>query len=500
MTIEEIEARRWDLQAEMDGGKSIEQRRLMGQFSTPHELSMSIVAETLPFLRDASHALRMLEPSMGLGSFVSSALALLSGRLDDICGYELDGDFHAAAVRLWKGFPVRPIWGDFTKVSPEAAYDVVFSNPPYVRHHAIESREKLRLQSLVETAVGIHVSGLSGLYCHFMLLSSLWMKPSAVGVWLIPSEWMSVNYGVALRTFLTHKVRALRIHRFDSEDVRFSDALVSSCVVWFRNEPPVDEKILFTYGADISKPTRHERIDLSDLRAAKKWPPVGLSVPKGSKTLGEYFDIRRGIATGDNGYFVLQEDDVKRRKIPMRYLRPMLPSPRHLTVDHVTTDPNGIPSNARRQFLFDCTGCNLAELPATVRAYLEEGANTAGKKKLCSSRTVWYAQEQRKPTRFLCSYMGRGDGTSSPVRFIFNDSDAIAANSFLMLYPKADLKAILDENPKSAEEVWRLMAEIPSADITASGRSYGGGLYKVEPRELANVPCIGLSNWIARRR
>ena len=495
MTVEAVEKLRQRLQAEIDARKSIDSRRNMGQFATPHGLSRQIVSETVQYFSKKQHSLRVLETSMGIGSFVSSALIVMPKQIQEICGYELDADFYDAAARIWEGHPVKPVRGDFTKATPEAAYDAIFSNPPYVRHHAIGASEKLRLQRLVHDSLGIRISGLAGLYCHFMLLSYQWMRSGAVGAWLIPSEWMSVNYGSAIREFLTCKVKTLRIHRFDSEDVRFSDALVSSCVVWFKKVNPDNEPIRFTFGSDIERPETERYFRVADLLGADKWPPQR-EKRRAESRLGDYFVVRRGIATGDNGYFVLSEDDVRRRQIPMRFLKPMLPSPRYLTVDRVTADALGVPTNARRQFLFDCTGFSDRDFPVSVRDYLEMGALTTGKKKLCSSRAVWYEQEQRQPTRFLCSYMGRGDGKTSPVRFILNDSKAIVANSFLMLYPRDELKDILAADIGSEESVWRILKDIPPADIKACGRSYGGGLYKVEPKELANVPCAALADWI----
>lgn len=495
MTIDEIEKLRQQLQEKIDASKDIDSRRKMGQFSTPHVLSRQIVSETSPYLKGRGRKLRMLETSMGIGSFVASTMMVMSGRIKEICGYELDADFYDAAAKIWDGQPVNVVHEDFTKAKPNPIYDFVISNPPYVRHHALGAAEKVRLQKYVHDALGIRISGLAGLYCHFMLLSYLWMKPGAVGAWLIPSEWMTVNYGSALREFLTRKVRILRIHRFDAEDVRFSDALVSSCVVWFKKVNPVDEEVRFTFGPDIENPARESHVRLANLCESNKWPPQNRRQSTVSK-LGEHFVIRRGIATGDNSYFVLPEEAAKKLQIPKRFLKPMLPSPRYLTVDRVMSDAQGVPSNAIRQFLFDCTGVSESDLPDAVRHYLEFGANTTGKKKLCSSRNVWYEQEQRQPTHFLCSYMGRGDGIASPVRFILNDSKAIAANSFLMLYPKDSLKEILMTSKGSEEEVWRILAGIPPSDIKACGRSYGGGLYKVEPKELANVPCGALSDWI----
>lgn len=497
MRVAETELRRLKVQDAIDASKTIEDRRLMGQFATPGKLAREIVDSSVAYLPRGNSKLTMLEPSMGSGAFVSAALKTMGSRMSRIRGYELDADFYRAASDLWKSFPVDPIHEDFTRATPKAIFDFVVANPPYVRHHGLKPGEKRRLQELVRTQHGIDISGLAGLYCYFLLLSKAWMKPNAVGAWLIPSEWMSVNYGKALRRFLTDKVRLLRVHRFDVSDVRFSDALVSSCVVWFRNAAPDGAKVEFTYGANLNRPDRREVLDVSVLCPDEKWPPrTADDVSTETWKIGDFFNIRRGIATGDNAFFVLTERDVVEKKIPTRFLRPILPSPRHLKVDHVEADECGLPANAERRFLLDCTGYAKEDLPLPVRTYIESGETTTAQRNLCSSRPVWYDQEQRIPAPFLCSYMGRGDAHSAPIRFILNDTKAIVSNSFLMLYPKSQLAKKLSADPSTAEQVWRMLLAIPREHIVSAGRSYGGGLQKVEPRELALVPCAELYDWL----
>ena len=97
MTIEALESRRQRRQVEIDSSKDIESRRVMGQFATPHDLSYQIVSETLPFLSRKRTPLRMLETSMGIGSFVSSVFMIMPERLEGVCGYELDDDFYKEA-------------------------------------------------------------------------------------------------------------------------------------------------------------------------------------------------------------------------------------------------------------------------------------------------------------------------------------------------------------------------------------------------------------------
>lgn len=499
MKAAEVEKARFEAQRTIDAGKTLASRRALGQFATPPGLAAEIAAETAPFLSwsRGSAPVSMLEPSAGTGAFLSAFLSNPEIRIEAVEAVECDPDFHDAGKRLWRGFPCRYRLADFTRLAPDRLHDLVVANPPYVRHHGIEPADKKRLAERVKAETGIAVSGLAGLYCHFLLLSLKWMKPGAVGVWLVPSEWMSVNYGSALRRFFTQRVRLLRVHRFDASDIRFSDALVSSCVVWFANESPGNETE-FSGGPDLAHPSERRTVSLEALRRSDKWPPPA-DAEDGSGTepprVKDFFTIRRGIATGDNSFFVLSEEQAAERNLSPAYLKPILPSPRNLKTDRVESDSRGVPSNAPRLFLFDCTGADPSTLPAPDRRYLASGEQTTGRKKLCASRPRWFDQEQRRPACILCSYMGRGSGAGAPVRFILNESSAIAANSFLLLYAKGGLERRLADHPEEREEVWRMLRAIPAEEFRRAGRSYGGGLQKMEPRELGNLVCRDLGNW-----
>ena len=495
VTLTETEEVRERLQEELDASKNIDTRRLLGQFATPPILANEIVETTLPFLSPES-GLKILEPSAGTGSFISACLQNFGERVSSVTALEFDRDFFKAGKRLWASFPVEYRNVDFTTTEPDVLFDLVVANPPYVRHHGLETERKRQLQQSVLSETGITISGLAGLYCHFMLLSLKWMKPGALGVWLIPAEWMSVNYGEAVRSFLSRNVRLLRIHRFDSHDVRFSDALVSSCVVWFRNDSP-GESAAFTHGMSLRRPDSSTIISLSHLGIKNKWPPPEASDrPLPKARLKDFFTIRRGIATGDNTFFVLSESEVEARQLAPEFLKPILPSPRYLKTDHVLSDDQGLPLNTPRLFLLDCTGQKLETLPSEVRDYLHEGEKTTAAKKLCAARKNWFDQEQRLPAPFLCSYMGRGNGVDAPVRFILNESKAIATNSFLMLYPKASLRVLLQTHPENLSHVWNLLREIPAEEFRRTGRCYGGGLQKMEPRELGELDCSHLLEWL----
>ena len=77
--------------------------------------------------------------------------------------------------------------------------NLILANPPYVRHHHLSREDKERLRTLITRLNGVEVNGLAGLYVYFVLLATAWMEDSGYAAWLIPSEFMDVNYGQALK-------------------------------------------------------------------------------------------------------------------------------------------------------------------------------------------------------------------------------------------------------------------------------------------------------------
>jgi hypothetical protein len=122
--------------------------------------------------------------------------------------------------------------------------------------------------------------------------------------------------------------------------------------------------------------------------------------------------------------------------------------------------------------------------------YLEQGKQRRiDEGYLASHRFPWYSQEQRGPAPFVCTYMGRTSAAKGgkPFRFIWNKSQATAANVYLMLYPKGILRERLAKNPGLHHKVFDTLCRITGEMFLSESRVYGGGLHKLEPKELARV-------------
>lgn len=489
MNIDLVESARLTFQDSLDSAKSPLDRNRLGQFATPPALSQAIVAETLRLL-PRKRRIRFLEPALGTGSFYSALLSAAPNRIDSALGFEIDDAFADVAKRLWQGTGIEVFNQDFlTAGVPAERPNLLVCNPPYVRHHHIDSAEKRRLHDLVAERCGVEVSGLTGLYGYFMLIGNNWLADGGVAVWLVPSEFLEVNYGRAIKGALMSDT-ILRVHRYAPEEVQFSDALVTSVVLWVRRGSPAPgHEVQFTYGADLRNPTRSYAVPQASLNPATKWTryfSAPQEEPSDGPTIGDHFRIRRGVATGGNDYFVRTRDEFERLGVPECFLKPVLPSPRHLKQTRILSREDGYPDLPEQLAIFSCNLPEdelLAKHPRVwefVKSGVEAGVSSGY---LCRHRDPWYSQEHRDPSPLLCTYMGR-----SAFRFICNESKAIATNVYLMLYPQGALASALQARPELLSRVWERLSTINADTIAQSGRVYGGGLKKLEPKELEGLP------------
>jgi adenine-specific DNA-methyltransferase len=488
--------------------KTQTERNKLGQFATPTVLATDILRYAAALV-PASQRIRFLDPAFGTGSFYSALLRSFPlSQIAEARGYEVDGHYGEEAKSLWAGTPLELSILDFTRASSpttdEDRANLLICNPPYVRHHHLSVEQKQRLQKLARRVTGVRLSGLAGLYTYFLLISHEWMVEGGLAGWLIPSEFMDVNYGKQLKLYLLQNVTLLHIHRFSPDEVQFGDALVSSAVVWFKKEePPAGHQIKFSYGGTLARPEHLGLVPTSALRQAAKWTrfpkmpdsKLPVSTPGASSNrhrLSDFFTIKRGLATGANKFFILTPEQISEHGLPDEFLVPILPSPRYLVSDEIEADDEGNPVVSPQLFLL---ACSLPESIVRTRypslwRYLQVGVlRGIDKRYLCRHRSPWYSQEARSASPLLCTYMGRRISEDrKPFRFILNHSRATASNVYLLLYPKPPLAQELEGDPELLRAVWQAVSKIPSSVLIGEGRVYGGGLYKIEPNELANAP------------
>ena len=502
--LTELEKRRLILQNQLDAEKDAFERNRMGQFATPAWLAADMLRHG-KMLFDKEQNVRFLDPALGTGAFYSALLQIFtSAQSLQRPGMKLI--LITAIRRMNYGMKLGLIF--ISKILLQLQHQrmaissiFLFVILPYVRHHHIGNDDKRRLQLNVKDACGAEISGLAGLYCYFLGLSHPWMTDGGLAGWLIPSEFMDVNYGRSIKRYLLDEVTLLHIHRFDPKESQFRDALVSSAVVWIRNKRPrPGHGVRFTFGGTLAQPELDRVVPLEELCRESKWtryPQQENNTRTDGPVLSDFFRIKRGLVTGKNSFFILTGHEIERRGLPFEAFKPILPSPRYLTNDEIQCDRKGNPLLERRLFLLDppWTEVEIEKEHPALWLYLEEGKNAGiATHYICRHRAPWYRQENRPPAPFVCTYLGRGDReTGRTFRFLLNNSQATAANVYLMLYPQEPVANMMRKRLELKRQIWQFLNTISPQVLLREGRVYGGGLHKLEPKELGNVPAAEIA-------
>lgn len=475
MIDKELERQR--RQDDYDNSHKQLERNIKGQFATPHILAKFIVRDALDRVDNPTS---FLEPSCGTGAFISAIREYNQGI--KITGVEKDETVFDIASELWLDGNTDLYNEDFFEFADDAPkFDLLVTNPPYSRHHHLNAEEKARYGRISERLTGRHLSQLAGLHAYFILTGTALLNDGGVASWLIPSELFSVNYGKTIREYITHEVTIERIHFFNNDDLQFDDALVSSCVLVLRKKPTqVGEMALITAGS-FDRPSRSEKVPIEDLSHTKKWQHFFSRKDEDAETrIGDFFSVKRGLSTGAESFYAKERAEWHELGIGDEWLTPVLPAPRFMRDTIIEADEFGWPIEHGRALLNIPFAIGEENLPETVQSYLGTCPDKVRNSYTATHRKKWYAIEQRRPAPIVCTYMSRSD--SQPFRFVRNKSKAVVTTAYLCLYPNSEL------TEAELNEICDSLNSIEPATLINSGREYGGGLRKLEPRELLSVP------------
>eukprot|EP00119_Amphimedon_queenslandica_P017970 XP_019858389.1 PREDICTED: uncharacterized protein LOC109586638 [Amphimedon queenslandica] len=271
-----IEKQRMAEQQRLDALKNAAERNRLGQFATPPEFARDMIRYVKGLWKSRSDPISFLDPAIGTGAFFSALKQGIPGDSIRRCaGFEIDTAFAETGRRLWQREGLQVTTGDFMVQPPPdkcKRFNLILANPPYVRHHHLPARQKERCKAAVEQEIGLKISGLAGLYCYFLLLADRWLTDDGIGIWLIPSEFMTVNYGEAVKRYLLEQIAMyqsldigsvqMRWHAGECRYQRLSDPLGVYRAAKGTVTPPNSTSMWYRYGAGKTqagrlRPTKH---------------------------------------------------------------------------------------------------------------------------------------------------------------------------------------------------------------------------------------------------
>ncbi|WP_181153090.1 Eco57I restriction-modification methylase domain-containing protein [Burkholderia multivorans] len=308
------------------------------------------------------------------------------GVFDTYTGFEVDPR-RGPAKPLAR--PHRIIFGDAFAFRDDAfRYDVCVGNPPYVRHHDLESDWLHRAEARLSQLLPFEGDGRSNAYVYFLWLALASVKPDGLVALVVPYEWVSRPASEKLRKFI--KKRGWDVDVYHIEDAAFERVLTTACVaVIDKRAPQGGLWRYFKFDAhNIVSPVK--QLTGTTHRQLEYQSPVG--------------NVRaiRGLSPGGKSIFLLTEGERIRFQLQIhRDVIPAVSSFRHFgqTQNSLTNTlfRNEYVHAGQRCWLLNVT----RDISPALNAYLDQVPEAARNNYTCRTRPVWWAFAMPKIAHIL---------------------------------------------------------------------------------------------------
>jgi adenine-specific DNA-methyltransferase len=456
----------------------------LGQVATPEPVA-ALMAKWVMSAKPRT----VLDPAAGLGGLLA-ACRQLDGRVQ-LVGVERDVETlrHAKAAAP-RG--AKLILADYLKADA-GLFDGIIANPPYVKAHRLDYSEQD--WRYFEERLGTPLDRLTNLYALFLL--KIWedLAPGGRAAVILPAEFLNANFGEEIKERLVRVMRPPGLVVFAPSLNLFADALTTSAIVfldkarsaeapaWAKRVESVEEAEEFVCKLCAGSVGRagHCCLDLTVLKPRDKWlnllfnEKAQTDAAPFPKRIGDYFDCRRGIATGANDYFCLSRAELREHHLTEAHVEPCITKAAHADGLVFTRHKfDALVANDRRCFLL-----NPSRNGQDLLRYLKLGEERGiPQRHLPSHRPVWYLPENRAVADIWAAVFSR-----ELVKFILNASGAKNLTCFHGLYAKPgceSLPPVMTLFLNSSGGRWA---------FSQVNRFYGDGLNKLEPKDVEDMPC-----------
>jgi adenine-specific DNA-methyltransferase len=457
-------------------------RKARGAFFTPEPLTRFITDWAIRTPTDL-----VMEPSAGDAAFLVEAvrrLTVLGAETPTVAGVEIHA--HSARVareRVTAAGGIPDITqSDFFLVEAAPTYDAVIGNPPYIRYQDFtgESRTRSRAAAL---KAGVALNGLASSWAAFTIQSALFLKTGGRMGLVLPAELLSVNYAAPVRQFLFNRFRSIELVLFAEQVFPEAEADVVLLLADGFGQGPTDHAVIHQARNAAALEALGVPLTWSPNSPADKWTgllvdtkallPLRVLRDSGAFTaLEEWGDTTLGMVTGNNSFFALSPARVKELGLSRTdLLRLSPPGSSHLRglalTRHQMTD---LGNAAKATWLF-----RPGEKPSPAAASYIDAGHKAGVDQAykCRVRKTWYQVPLLPAADLLLTCMN-----ADTARLTTNNAGARHLNSVHGVYLRCEHQDLGREllPLASLNSVTLLNAEMV-------GRSYGGGILKIEPRE-----------------
>jgi adenine-specific DNA-methyltransferase len=286
---------------------------------------------------------------------------------------------------------IIPVESDFTlwidrtwKLVPGPR--LILGNPPYTRLQLMPAAHRGRLTKSAGGLVGSRAA-LSAVITAQSLLA---LEPADGMALLLPAQWLEADYAEELRTHLWNQTnRRVELRVFGEQ--LFADATVDAVALLVGPEETTPQPLTVS-GSESTKSVsvrnKGEEKGFERIVASAR-ARTALPAPVASAPLSDFVRVRRGVATGSNRFFILDEAAVEHHGLSEALLTPMLRRTKSAPVILTEDSFQRLPERDRRWLLTVRPDQVLAD--AALQKYISVGEKhgmNAGL--LCRRRENWF--------------------------------------------------------------------------------------------------------------
>ena len=453
-------------------------RNEFGQFFTNH-----IIAEFMVKSAITVNTRKMLDPAVGLGILTKTAYSYNKNLQIEAC--EIDPKI-IEDFQMKNRYPYKLHRNDYLTTPFYGLFDAIICNPPYNKFQYVPNRNKLIAD--FKKLYNISMSGYSNLYVYFLVKSLNELDHNGRCCYIVPYEFMSTGYGIAVKKYLLNSGMLRYIYKFSNTLKLFDEAVTTSCIILLENNR-VCTKVNFVTINDIQELKtgifkNTIEYDYSDLDPREKWLryfdfSFDLKKYNNIVRMSVFGKVSRGIATGANNFFVMNKTMIKKHKLSVSVCLPCLTKASDVT-DVVFTDSSfqRLAKADKKVYIFD--GTKAAEESDFL--YIKYGESLgANKTYLTSHKSIWYSIEAKKVAPILVCVFNR-----NKIKIVRNEAGIKNLTTFHGLY------LINDDDEFSNIMFCYLLTPIAQELLYFSRREYGDGLTKFEPNDLTNAYVVNL--------
>jgi len=485
-------------------------QKLRGGYYTP-----KIIAEFLAGWAITSPETEVLEPSCGDGELLEAGtqvLQALGARRESIgesiTGVELDEEESRKASNRLKALGIsgdRVINEDFftyckrhlfgqdlfnTTICERKKFDAVIGNPPFIRYQDFpEEHRQIAFELMVQ--MDFKPNRLTNIWVPFLVISALLLEKNGRFAMVIPAELFQVKYAAETRKFLSDFFHCLTIITF--KKLVFDGIQQEIVLLLGEREGATCEgiRVIELESAKDLDSYRHAEAALAEVKpldhSQEKWTQYFLT----REEIGclrhfakhplltpshKVIDVDVGVVTGNNKFFILNEEKARERGIES-YVRNIVTRSAHLKGTKFTLEDRI--ANGNRQYpsnLFYPTDLPFEQLPKPIQAFIEKGEEEGiNKGYKCRIRKRWYVVPTVwKPDAFMLRQV------HAYPKLILNEGDATCTDTIH--------RVRFMNGWKGQQVVVAFLNSLTFAFAETKGRSYGGGVLTFEPSEAEDLP------------